>query len=57
MDINSTKQNTTNTNETQHSQQISNGFHGERAGDTALLQLINVIEEAIELNTPLYNTS
>jgi hypothetical protein len=27
-----------------------NGFHRERSGDTALFQLINVIEEAIELN-------
>jgi hypothetical protein len=33
-----------------------NGFHDERAGDTGLLQLINVIEEAIELNTPPYFT-
>jgi hypothetical protein len=34
-----------------------NGFHGERARDTALLQLINAIEEAIEFSTPLYYTS
>jgi hypothetical protein len=38
-------------------QRTQNGFEPDRAVDTALLQLINVIEEAIELITPLYYTS
>ena len=38
----------------QHSQ---NGFTPEKAADTALLQLINCIEEAIQSNNDLYYTS
>jgi hypothetical protein len=37
--------------------QTQSGFEPDRAVDTALLQLINAIEEAIELNTLLYYTS